>query len=339
MPFTPSAAAQAAVLADENHARSANDPASRLLRAPVIRYLGWAATALALGFVGVQLSQAASWDLAAAHLPSLALFAALGACAYALTGFLLAEAWRQLLGATAECSPAGCYYAVYGRTQIVKYLPGNVFHFAGRQILGRQLGHEQATLALASISEVLLLLLVAATLAAPLAPRWLDPGPSMALGVAALAAAAAGMLTLRVLSGAAMTTRWRAWTVRITPLRIGRAALLYAAFFVLGGVLLWLLTLSAGGRDVGTPDLAISISMLALAWMAGFVTPGSSAGFGVREAVLIMLLQGSLDREAALLVALAMRLVTLAGDLLFFAASLALPLPRTHSEAGSTSID
>jgi glycosyltransferase 2 family protein len=68
------------------------------------------------------------------------------------------------------------------------------------------------------------------------------------------------------------------------------------------------------------------------------VTPGSSAGFGVREAVLIVILQISLDREAGVLVALVLRLVTLAGDLLFFVASLALPLPGLRPRQDSTEI-
>ena len=345
-----------------------------LLRGRVSRLIGWLLTGLALGFVGWQLTQGGAWQLAGDRLERLAPAVLLGALAYALASFLLADAWRQLLGPAAGSAPACSYHAVYGRTQIIKYLPGNVFHFAGRQILGRRLGHEQATLALASMAEVLLLLLVAASLAAPLVPRWLSLGPVVAWTGAALAIAIVAMLTIRFLMRSAPSTptppapiegvgekgrcpvlplppcgggpgwgvrrdRWRAWSARITTLRLCRAALLYAAFFVVGGVLLWLLTLSAGRHDLGAPDLMISISALALAWMAGFVTPGSSAGFGVREAVLIMVMQSSLDREAGVLVALAMRLVTLVGDLLFFAASLALPLPRAHSPAVSTSIN
>ena len=54
--------------------------------------------------------------------------------------------------------------------------------------------------------------------------------------------------------------------------------------------------------------------MVALAWLVGFVTPGSSAGIGVREAVLIAALEGSLGAPASGLIALALRLVTIAGD-------------------------
>ncbi len=58
--------------------------------------------------------------------------------------------------------------------------------------------------------------------------------------------------------------------------------------------------------------------MVALAWLVGFVTPGSSAGIGVREAVLIAALEGTLGAPASALIALALRLVTVGGDVVFF---------------------
>ena len=72
---------------------------------------------------------------------------------------------------------------------------------------------------------------------------------------------------------------------------------------------------------------------LALAWAAGFVVPGSSAGLGVREAVLIVALESTLGAEASTLVALALRLVTTAGDGVFCALALVLPLPQCAAGA------
>ena len=54
----------------------------------------------------------------------------------------------------------------------------------------------------------------------------------------------------------------------------------------------------------------------------GFVVPGAAAGVGVREAVLVLILEQHLGADAALLVALALRVVTTLGDLLFFGALL-----------------
>ena len=81
-----------------------------------------------------------------------------------------------------EPSSARQYYAVYGRTQIAKYLPGNCFHFAGRQLLGRRLGHGQRRLALASLIETILAIAIACGLALPLIVDWLDRAALALLG-------------------------------------------------------------------------------------------------------------------------------------------------------------
>ena len=67
----------------------------------------------------------------------------------------------------------------------------------------------------------------------------------------------------------------------------------------------------------------------AIAWLIGFVVPGASGGLGVREVVFLLLTETALGGGGALAVALAMRVVTTLGDLLFFFASFAFALPAT----------
>jgi hypothetical protein len=107
--------------------------------------------------------------------------------------------------------------------------------------------------------------------------------------------------------------RLRAWARHVL-----QAGLLHAAFFVFAGLILW--GLAAAIRAPGAPALAPStaVSALAMPWWAGFVVPGSSAGVGVREAVLVLTLEPHLPGDGALLLALALRPVTTFGDLLFF---------------------
>ena len=158
-----------------------------------------------------------------------------GALLYGLSGFLLSAAWRELLGAERPPGQAAGYHAVYGRTQIAKYLPGNCFHFVGRQVLGRALGHSQAALALASLLEAALLTAVAAGLALPLA---LDrPGD----GALTLLAGAGLALTLTLAAPRLLPARL--WPGSGAARRAGlpaagrllRALALHVAFFVHGG--------------------------------------------------------------------------------------------------------
>ena len=288
------------------------------------RLIGWMAVVASLGFIGLQLWRHAPWQLAGAHLPALTAAIVGGALLYGMAGFLLSSAWYQLLGAGTGAS-IRWHHAIYGRTQIAKYLPGNVFHLVGRQVLGPRLGHGQARLALASLLEVVLLVLVAGMLSLPILWRGLDQIP---LWLAALAAPVALLIAMRWARRRDLALRDLAQDAACGYARMSRrllaAAALFALFFLVVAAIFWLLALSVS--DPGRPalDLASGVPVVALAWLVGFATPGSSAGIGVREAVLIAALEGTLGAPASGLIALALRLVTVGGDMLFCAFGMSL---------------
>jgi hypothetical protein len=303
------------------------------------RITGWLVLALALGFLGHALWVNAPWSLAAARGAELALAIGAGALAYGLAGFLLAEAWRHLLGPGAISARRRHYHAVYGRTQVAKYLPGNCFHLVGRQLLGRRLGHGHGALALASLAETALLLVVAGMLSLPLLgpelARAFGPVPVWPLG--ATAVAALGLILAIVRRGGAlhgqavlrMLGLLRSWAPRLAA-----AGVLQLAFFAVGGLLLWMLGAAARPPGAQAIDLLDALSTLALGWWVGFVVPGAAAGVGVREAVLVLTLEHHLGADGALLVALALRTVTTLGDLLFFGLSCLTPAHLGNEEVG-----
>jgi glycosyltransferase 2 family protein len=306
------------------------------------RTIGWIAVGLSLAFIARQLWRDAPWDVAVAHPLSLSLAVAFGAVVYGMAGFLLAEAWRQILAAERPTVSVLAYHAVYGRTQIAKYLPGNIFHLAGRQTLGRGLGHSQASLAVASIVEAALLIAIASCLALPLA---LDRLVSTSLGAPLAAILALSAVVVGICGASHRHSRWlpgrfRAALgdpIRLSMSRLVRAAVLQTAFFVTSGVLLWFSSQAVGGAEPRSLPAGTAISALALAWVVGFVTPGSSAGIGVREALLIVILGSHLGSADSTIVALAMRVVTTVGDVIFFVAALALRPPDHPATAGAQS--
>jgi glycosyltransferase 2 family protein len=294
------------------------------------RLIGWVAIAASIGFIGLQLGQQAPWQLAATHLRTLAAAVIAGVLLYGMAGFLLSSAWYYLLGAVPSSASIREHHAVYGRTQIAKYLPGNVFHMVGRQVMGRRLGHGQARLALASLLEVILLLLAAGLLSLPLLWPWLDPELMEVLGFAGLVLALPVArwlcrrhhLALRKL--AISPGGFGLQAARSIALRLLLPALLYALFFFVTAAILWMLATSVGGPDRPSIDFATVVSAVALAWLVGFATPGSSAGIGVREAVLIAALEGTLGASVSGLIALALRMVSVGGDAMFFALAMTL---------------
>jgi glycosyltransferase 2 family protein len=321
--------------APEGESKTAGEPRAegdRRRRNVGITALGWLLTGLALAFLGHQLWESSPWGLAGVHGAELALAVALGAFAYALAGWPLAEAWRQLLGPGPAAASPRQHRVLYGRTQIAKYLPGNVFHLVGRQVLGRRLGQPQSALALASLAEAVSLLLVASVLALPLAWSGIARLPGMPPGWLVLVAAGV-VVAFAGLGGRRLRARRPGLGRRIADLsrewapRALRATVLHTTFFVVAGLVLWGVASAIQGPASPPLGPAAAIATMAMAWWAGFVAPGSSAGVGVREAVLVLALEAHLGGDGAVLVALALRLVTTLGDLLFFGLCLLAPAP------------
>lgn len=251
-----------------------------------------------------------------------------GGILYAGAGLLLAIAWIRLLNWCGQAAPSTrSGVAVYARTQIAKYLPGNVFHLVGRHLSGRALGLDHAPMVCAAWMESVTLVAAAAVLSLSGLATWnsittdgLMPLALVAAGLAIIApfAMAALLPLLGRLTGRPMPS------VGIPALVAGVAIplLLYVVFFAAAGSVLWLQQFGLGGVDPG--QLPAIISIAAGAWILGFLTPGAAAGIGVREALLIAGLSDGLGIENAALIAIAFRGATLLGDVLFFLAGLAL---------------
>ncbi|KVK77447.1 hypothetical protein WS90_22925 [Burkholderia cepacia] len=225
---------------------------------------------------------------------------------YGTCGLLLALAWRQLLTHHGVTPSRLWAIKTYGISQLAKYTPGNIFHLAGRQAISiaaglpawpvaKSIGWELAVIASTALPFALM--------AAPL--KW--PAVDTAIAVAAFA----GVLAIAV------------WGIRAcwSP-SVARAVSLHAAFLLVAGLIFSaLLAITVQHAKIDTSGVAFWLPVCGayvIAWLAGLVTPGAPAGVGVREAVLYWLMHGIVG-QADLITAIVLgRMVTVAGDLMFF---------------------
>ena len=272
-------------------------------------------------------------------LPAIALAAGL----YALLCLLQAIGWWWLTGVYGERRPMAPTAAVWARTQIAKYLPGNVFHYVGRQALGRRLGLGHEALVASHLLEVISLLAAAAMIGAGGAIATHSPAlATVSLPVVATAATV-GLLAWPVADAALRRLPFTAKRMTALPkLSVTRAGRLllpalacHAAFLIGTGLLLLLLLRAAGPTAVGPMDV---LWVYALAWVAGLLTPGAPGGLGVREAVLTLGLGSALGSGTAAALALGLRFVTLLGDIITFGIGMLVAMPEhddaTHGKAG-----
>ena len=287
-------------------------------------------------FVADKIISTQIWTLAETNGRTILVAVLVGAAAYGLSGFLLSAAWRRILRWCGQdkASMKLCF-CIYARTQIAKYIPGNIFHFIGRHAMGRRFGFGHTPMVSAAVLEGIGLILAAGLLALVGALVWLEPRSGLAPAKFAALGAILLLVPYALAYGLPRFARARRIEVearrpRDTVTGLIPAYLLQISFFLLSGCILWGLALVVG--DVSLSALPPTVTAVAAAWVAGFVTPGAAAGIGVREAVLIAALSGTLGEREATLIAVAYRAVTLSGDLFFFALSFPLILPTRRAQ-------
>jgi uncharacterized membrane protein YbhN (UPF0104 family) len=225
---------------------------------------------------------------------------------YGIANLLLALAWWQLLLHLGACVTTRWAVKAYGISQLGRYVPGNVFHFVGRQALGLASGVAGRQLVKSALWE-LGLVATAGTILGVLATAL----PRAGLSVEVAAAAAGATFAVLELG-----------LCYIVSARVGIALALQVAFLSISGAVFVGTVALIVPTVVSQVGVAPLMGAFTVAWLVGLVTPGAPAGMGIREVVLFFLLNGMMGEGDLLMSVIAARLVAMAGDLLFFTAVL-----------------
>ena len=240
---------------------------------------------------------------------------------YGLSEFLLSFAWRRLLKMCGHKDiSANTCNRIYGKSQIAKYIPGNVFHVVGRHILGSQAGIKNIVLAGATIYEILGLISISVLIGF---------GGMIIFGLSNIYFSLYQIILI-LFSTIVITSLITALAPYLMSLRgiilpyrgiwdavinISKIYVFYFIFFLIAGLLLVIIVNLF--LDININLIAKLIVIFSIAWLAGFIIPGAPGGIGVREAVIIFFITPIIGEAQSVAIAIALRFVTLLGDVWF----------------------
>jgi uncharacterized membrane protein YbhN (UPF0104 family) len=242
---------------------------------------------------------------------------------YVSTYIISALAWQRILLALGGYLRAAHALRVLMLSQIAKYLPGNVAHHIGRVALARGAGVATDVAIGSMLLETLLVIAAGAVASLPafallrriVAQRW--TAADSVLNGAAIPAAFLLFLVVCTLA-AWYWCRRRPNPIARSPRAFGALAIAWCGYclsFVLGGSALFLV---CSAISVAPGPWMATLGVYAAAWLLGFLVPGSPAGLGVREVVLLLGLTPIYGASSATMATGLLRLVTVAGDGLAF---------------------
>lgn len=222
---------------------------------------------------------------------------------YGSANYLLSIAWWYILGFLRVEVSRNWAVKIYGISQLAKYVPGNIFQFAGRQALGLAADVPGWVLAKSVFWELALISVAGAIFACLTVPGVL---PGLSVNIAGFV-----FLAIVFLTGLFIRRFWGASAVK--------AFVSHVLFLTVSGLVFVGTLVVVADKGHITVQLAILYGgAYIVAWLAGLLTPGAPAGVGVREIVLLFLLGTVVGRADLLLAIVLNRVITVSGDGGFF---------------------
>lgn len=225
---------------------------------------------------------------------------------YGLANIFQSIAWWHILAGLGV--KVDCYWAIrtYAISQITKYVPGNIFQFVGRQALGMAKGLPAWSLVKSSVWEIGLIAFCGSLFGFLILPIFINNyyvNIGMCLFLFSLAISSTFIILRKYFN-----------------YNFANALLCYVAFLTISSILFLLLILlqDKSFELASISNVFILCGAYIIAWLVGLITPGAPAGVGVRELVLLFLLNGIIDESNLISTILLGRLVTIGGDVLFY---------------------
>lgn len=212
----------------------------------------------------------------------------------------------------------------YCKSNLYKYLPGNIMHFVGRNKIAADEDIPHSEVIMATLAEIILTIITACIIVLILSFSYFidwfkNVGVSKTLFIIAFAAIAV-VIVLAVIFRKKIGEFIKKYKVLYSKKMLGIlgiSSLVYIFNFLLSASMSALLIEKLCHTDMFFTVTGLSV----MAWLVGFITPGAPGGIGIREAVMTMFLSSSASEENLLAAVLFYRIICIFGDVLAFVMS------------------
>lgn len=288
-------------------------------------YVGNALTIIALVFV-VRKILMLDINYEIISRPKNVLYLILFSALYGIHIFLVGISWKQLLKVTTNVSiPFEEVSLVWCRANLLKYIPGNIFQYVGRNDIAVKKNLSHIEVGFSTVLDVgmnvLGVLIIGVICYMPGVKIWLNSyNPSIKINDFKVLSFIIIIFTILIII---FRNKFKKVVKKISkiflPKNIAREmfCLLYYMFWaVYTGYIFVLVCTKMVGMQLDWRQTIVILGAFLLSWIVGFIMPGAPGGIGIREAALAILLSNQFEMEMVLLGIVIYRLANIGGDFL-----------------------
>jgi uncharacterized membrane protein YbhN (UPF0104 family) len=299
-----------------------------ILKNKIFKYVGLLITLAAFVFIGKSLF---SMHIDMKYLKNPIFLIVLGlllSIGYAILVYISSFAWKMTLSFIHKGKISFQeIISVYVKANIGKYLPGNVMHFAGRNILAGKLGFKQLDIAFCSIVEIVMLIFTACFLSIILAMQSFQMviknlygkiNPFYVFGILIILFIFIAVAIWLFIKKSGFIDKYKHLFTRNFLKLLCKLFCIYSVTLIIPGIFLVLIFTFALGCNLSLQTTMIIIAAYTISWVAGFIVPGAPGGIGVRESILLLILSPFYANDIILLAAILHRISSILGDIIAF---------------------
>jgi glycosyltransferase 2 family protein len=292
------------------------------------KYAGYIITFIALVFIGRSF-MSMNLDVKYIKSPYIAIvLAVILSIGYAAIVYISSYAWKTTLEFIHKGKiPFHEIIIVYAKSNIGKYLPGNIMQFVGRNILASKLGFKQLDITFCTLIEIIMLVLTDSILSLIFALNSvklvlkdlftkINPSNAFYLLIALIILISIAVWVIVKKSG--IIKEYKQFFTKDFLKLLCKLFCIYSVTLIIPGIFLVLIFSSVLGAHVTLQTSMIIIAGYTISWVLGFVVPGAPGGIGVREAILLLMLGPLFTNNIVLLAAILLRITSIIGDLIAF---------------------
>lgn len=222
--------------------------------------------------------------------------------------------------------------AIYLKSNIGKYLPGNVIHYVERNLFAANTGISQVYITISSIMEIILIIVTALGISVVFSykelmqvftdlvvPTWMIT----VIGVFIVLFLVLFVFLFHI-------PKVRNFLRKITREVISKQGIVvlvkmeisYIIMLCSNGICFALICVAISENAMDIKTIIYLMNCYILAWVVGYCMPGAPGGVGLRELVIILLAQNIMNSEIVVLAALIHRIITVLGDFFGYGISL-----------------
>lgn len=244
--------------------------------------------------------------------------------AYSVSVISTSVPWRNVVYLLTESKiPIDDVATVSTKANVLKYIPGNIFQYIGRNQLALERGLKHSDVALSTIADVIINLsavfFITVVFSFNTVLAWLKTHmqfSSLHIILIVLGGVISVLIFVVLLKKCDLLQKFKRF---FTKRGIKVITSNFSIYFILSiyTTCIYMIVLFSVSEEVFQVEYILPVAGAVLfSWLVGFVTPGAPGGIGIRETVLIILIGGIFSESEIILGVVMNRVISILGDFL-----------------------